>query len=206
MALQCAATLLVARHGDAEYPHAHVMSDDGGWLTDLGASQVQALAAKAAPQRVAKVWSSPLGRAVQSGRLAAGVLDVGDEVLSGLEEIRVGECVGRPFGDPSFQDVYDRWVAGDLDVRVPGAESGREVLERFREALQLIADQHRGETVVVFTHGGVMSFVIPRLSGNVSNDLAAERFLPNAVPARIEIGDDGWRVLDWPGTADRAVV
>ncbi len=206
MALQCAATLLVARHGDAASPHAHVMSDDGGWLTDLGTGQVRDLAAELAPQRVSKVWSSPLGRAVQSGRLAAGILDVGDEVLPGLEEIRVGECVGRPFGDPSYQDVYDGWVVGDLEARVPGAESGWEVLARYREALQHIADQHRGETVVVFTHGGVMSFVIPRLSGNVRNDLAARRYLPNAVPARIEIGDDGWRVLDWPGTADQAVV
>jgi probable phosphoglycerate mutase len=206
MALQCAATLLLARHGDAQYPHAEVMTDDGGWLTDLGIQQVGALAAAVAPERVARVFSSTLARAVESALLAGDALDLGAVEITGLEEIRVGECAGRPVGDPSFQGVYDRWIKGDLDARVPGAESGQEVLERVRGALVHIADQHRGETVLVFTHGGVMSFAVPRLSGNVPNDLAAGCPLPNAVPARVEIGDDGWRVLEWPEGTDKTVV
>ena len=73
-------------------------------------------------------------------------------------------------------------------------------------ALQSIADQHRGEQVLVFTHGGVMSLVLPRVSVNVRNDLAHQRFLPNAVPARVEAGDDGWRVITWPGQVDASAV
>ncbi len=206
MALQCAATLLLARPGDAEHPHAQVLSDDGGRLTDLGIQQVGALAAAVAPERVARVFSSTLERAVESALLAGDALDLAVVEITGLEEIRVGECAGRPVGDPSFQGVYERWIAGDLDARVPGAESGHEVLERVRGALVHIADQHRGETVLVFTHGGVLSFAVPRLSGNVPNDLAADGYPPHAVPARVEIGDDGWRVLDWPGGTDNAVV
>jgi probable phosphoglycerate mutase len=204
--LHCPATLYIARHGDAEYPHAHVMSDDGGFLTDKGREQVTACARELIPARVARVYTSPLERARQSAHVAAPVLDIHTVVLDGLAEISVGDCAGKPWGDPSYQDVLARWVAGDLDARIPGAESGREVLERFRGALQEIADQHRGEQVLVFSHGGVMSFAIPRLAGNVRDDLAREGYLPNAVPARVEVGDDGWRVVTWPGSEDKAVV
>ena len=42
--LHCPATLLVARHGDAEYGHTSVLSDDGGRLTEEGRDQVRGLA------------------------------------------------------------------------------------------------------------------------------------------------------------------
>ena len=54
----------------------------------------------------------------------------------------------------------------------------------------------------MFSHGGVMSLVIPLLSHNMRGDVAAQRLLPHAVPARVEIDSDGWRVLSWPGSTD----
>lgn len=206
MALHCAATLFIARHGDAAYAHGHVMSDDGGWLTDVGRQQVTDCAAALRPQRVAMVYASPLERARESGQVAAPVLDVPTRVLEGLAEIGVGELAGRPWDDPQMHQIHEQWMAGDLEVRIPGGESGSEVLHRFEEALLEIADLHRGEQVLVFSHGGIMAFAIPRLSGNVRNDLADKQFLPNAVPATVEIGDDGWQVLSWPGSADKHVV
>ena len=53
--LFCAATLLVARHGDADYPHAKVLSDDGGWLTDKGRQQVRQLAESLRSRNIAGV-------------------------------------------------------------------------------------------------------------------------------------------------------
>ena len=71
--LHCAATLLVARHGDAEYGHPSVLSDEGGWLSAKGIEQTTALATSLTGRRVAAVRTSPLARAVQSGAVAAEV-------------------------------------------------------------------------------------------------------------------------------------
>ena len=202
MTLHCPATLFVARHGDAAYHHAHVMSDDGGWLSQVGQQQVQDCAQDLLGERIAAVYSSPMERAVESGRLAGDLLGVRHTVVDGLQELGVGTRAGQPWSDPVMQETYAAWIAGDLAARVPGAESGAEIVERMVGALQSIADQHRGEQVLVFTHGGVMSLVLPRVSVNVRNDLAHQRFLPNAVPARVEAGDDGWRVITWPGQVD----
>ena len=67
-------------------------------------------------------------------------------------------------------------------------------------------DLHRGETVLVFSHGAVMSFCLPRLGRHVRDDLAAQMFLPNCAVAEVSIDADDVTILSWPGSADRSVV
>ena len=89
--LHCPATLFIARHGDAEYDgDRRVMSDEGGRLSQTGQVQVTECAHEIADQKLAMVYSSPMQRALESGRLAAEVLDIGHRTLDGLVEIRVG--------------------------------------------------------------------------------------------------------------------
>jgi len=200
--LQCPATLLVSRHGDAQYSVEGVMSDDGGALTDKGRDQVRHLVGQVGSRRVAAVYSSKMGRAVESAELAASELGLHSLAVDGLQEFSVGELAGVSFHDDRAQQVFDAWLHGDLAAACPGAEDGHTVVKRFKGALDVIADRHRGETVLVFTHGGAMSLAIPRLSANLRNDPAAQRFLPSCVAAEIEIDADGWRVLTWPGGTD----
>jgi broad specificity phosphatase PhoE len=204
--LQCAATLLVARHGDAEYGHPSVLSDEGGWLSPKGIEQTTALAESLVGRRVAAVRTSPLGRAVQSGAVAAQVLGVDSRAVEGLEEFSVGALAGRPHDDPELQSIFMAWVHGDLRRRIPRGANGEEVLSAYREALVSIADQFRGETVLVFSHGGVMSFALPRLTSTLRADLTAARFLPNCGLAEVAVDGDGFDVRSWPGSADRSVV
>jgi broad specificity phosphatase PhoE len=204
--LHCAATLLISRHGDAEYGHPSMLSDEDGWLSEKGIEQTTALAQSLVGRRVAAVRTSTLGRAVQSGSLAAEVLGVEAQAVDGLEEFSVGALAGRPHDDPELASVFKAWMHGDLRRFIPGGERGDEVVARYREALQSIADQFRGETVLVFSHGGVMSFALPRISGNVRNDLASAAFLPNCAVAEVSVDGDGFAVHSWPGSADRSVV
>jgi 2,3-bisphosphoglycerate-dependent phosphoglycerate mutase len=204
--LQCPVTLLVARHGDAQYPVHGVLTDDGGWLTDKGREQAAALADRVRGRRVAAVMTSTMNRAVQTGRIVADHLEVVHHAVPGLQEFSVGSLAGVAYRDPRAQLVFDAWLAGDLSAGCPGGESGQVVLTRFEAALREIADRHRGETVVTISHGGVMSLVIPRMADNVPNDLARQRFLPNCVPAELTLDADACRLVSWPGSTDRSVV
>lgn len=201
MSLHCPATLLVARHGEADYARPGVLSDEGGQLSPVGRAQVADLARAVADERVAAVYCSSMSRAEESADIVAEALDVCWEPDPALVEVRVGSCAGRPVGDPSFQRPFDAWLVGDLDARIPGGESGLEVVARLREVLLGIADQHRGEQVVVIAHGGLLAVGLPALAGNVPADLAVGAPLPNATPVRLEIGDHGWRLGAWPGAA-----
>jgi len=147
--------MVVARHGEAEY-EAPEMNATGGSLTVLGREQARGLGERLRSERIAAVVCSELSRAVQTAEIAAGVLGLPVRVRERLQEFPAGDWLGRPFDAAVFDPMVDRWLAGDLEAGVPGGETGRETSGRVLAVLDELADQHRGETVLVVTHGGVI--------------------------------------------------
>jgi probable phosphoglycerate mutase len=198
--LQCAARLFVARHGQADY-ESPLLSDAGGWLTSLGREQSRRLADELAPQRIARVWTSDMARAVQTGEIVAALLGVDVVVREGLREFGVGHAAGTT-GDPDpFAETFSAWLDGDLAARIPGAESGAEVIDRVSTVLSEIADAHRGESVLVVSHGGAISFALPALARNLDPNHGHGRPLPNCAVVAVEGDADGWVARSWAGEA-----
>ena len=156
-----ATTLLLARHGQAEY-EANEWAE-GGSLTPLGRRQSLALAQALASERVAHVYTSTLARAVQTAEIVAASLDIGVTTRLGLREFDAGYLAERPHDLDPVLAVYDRWIGGDLDARVPDAESAAELVARLRTVLEEIAAGHPGETVLVVSHGGTLRIGLPAL-------------------------------------------
>ncbi len=189
--LHCPATVLVARHGEAEY-ESDLLSDAGGSLTMVGRSQSRELADSLADRNVALVYSSPMSRAVQTAEIVAGRLGCGVRVREAFAELSVGDLGGEPVS--ALAPVFERWRAGDLAAAVPGSESGEQVVARVREALEDIADLHRGETVLVISHGWVMGLALPQLAHGVE----VGRAMPSCRPVELSVDADGWRCTGWP--------
>ena len=198
--LQCPARVFVARHGEALY-ESELLSDSGGWLSPLGREQSRELGSRLAIERIAAVWSSPMARAVQTAELAAGVLGVDVVVREGLREFGVGDHAGGT-GDPDpFRETFAAWLSGDLDARIPGAESGTEVIGRVSAVLEEVADTHRGEGVLVISHGGAICTTVPALATNLRPDHGHRRPLPNCAVVALDADADGWVASSWAGTS-----
>jgi 2,3-bisphosphoglycerate-dependent phosphoglycerate mutase len=196
--LQCAARVLVARHGEAVY-ESDLLSDAGGWLSPQGRDQARALAESVAGERIARVWTSDMARAVQTGEILAGRLGVDVVVRKGLREFGVGHAAGTN-GDPDpFAATFAAWLDGDLTARIPGAESGTEVVERYEAVLDEIADQHRGEAVVVISHGGVMCVALSAMARNLALSHSRDLPLPSCGVVAMEVDADGWVARSWAG-------
>lgn len=191
-ALQCATTLVVARHGEAEY-EAPTWAEEGGSLTLRGRLQAAELAESLASRRVSHVWTSTLARAVQTGEIVAARLGVGVTTRLGLREFDVGEHRGVPLEEDPFAETYGRWLAGHLDDRVPGAESGRELADRFAGVLREVADSHPGETVLVVSHGGAIGIGVPDLA---RMDVEQRR-LDNCHTVEVQADADAWVCTRW---------
>jgi broad specificity phosphatase PhoE len=195
--LFCAATLVFARHADAAYVESW-FSDEGGTLTREGRSQAASLGEGLSTQRIARVWCSDSSRAVQTAEIAAARLGVGVVTRKALREIRIGDLLGKPFDVEQIRAVTDRWADGDLAAAFPGGESGQDVVARYREQLSEIADEHRGESVLVIGHESAACTSIPALAGNVRAPYpAALRRLPNGHTAELLVDADGWRLARW---------
>ena len=91
--LHCPARVYLARHGEATYETGAV-SDGDGQLTPEGRAQARRLGETLRGERIARVWTSPLARAVQTAEIAAGVLGVGVVVRQGLREYGASAYVG----------------------------------------------------------------------------------------------------------------
>lgn len=194
--LHCAARIILARHGEAEYEQDRT-GVEGGSLTARGRAQARRLGEELRDQRVAAVVSSSLSRAVQTGELAAAVLGVEMAVREQLHEVGVGAMHGRPFDASVAEPVMTAWRRGDLSAAMPGGgESGHEACARVLPVLESVADAFRGETVLVVTHGGVIRAVL----GRFSPDPQGSGDLRNCDHVAFEVDADGWR---GPGTVDQ---
>ncbi len=202
--LQCPARILVARHGQAMYADPELLSDEGGWLTDLGKRQAEDLGERLGAERVAAIYTSRLARAQETGALVGRRLGLTPTTIEGVQEFAVGSLAGTPAMGRAAREVFLAWVAGDLDRRWPGAETGSEVVARFVEAVAELADRHRGESVLVVSHGGVMTLGIVNTATNARQELARAADVPNCAVAQVEVDADGWRLVGpWPGRAFR---
>ncbi len=197
--LQCAARVFVARHGEAAY-ESELLSDAGGWLTPLGRDQARVLAESMAGERIARVWTSDMARAVQTGEIVAARLGIDVIVRKGLREFGVGDAAGTTGEPDPFAATFASWLGGDLSARIPGGESGADVVERYEAVLDEVADGHRGEAVLVISHGGVMSMALSALATNLSLSHSRDLPMPNCGVVALEADDDGWAARSWAGT------
>lgn len=187
--LQCAARIVLARHGEAEYED-DLLADRGGSLTTLGRRQARELGRRLSSERIAHVVTSSLSRAVQTGELAAAEIGTEVSVREGLHEFLVGDHAGALADSYPFEPVFARWVEGDLSARIPGSESGTEIAERVVTVLEDVADSFRGETVLVVSHGCAIYATLATLSPEPGRPLAMD----NCASVLLERDADGWRV------------
>ncbi|WP_392425674.1 histidine phosphatase family protein [Barrientosiimonas humi] len=188
--LQCPVRVFLARHGEAAYETDRFL-DHGGTLTPAGRAQARALGEQLRHERIAHVYSSTLARAVQTAELAAAALGTEATAREGLAELGLGDLVGQPASLEVVDPVMEAWSAGDLTRRVPQGETGTAVVARVRGVLDELADVHRGEAILVVSHGAAM---IATLAGLVGRR-AETTEVGNCAYAVLEGDSDGWRLV-----------
>lgn len=200
--LFCPVTVLAVRHAEAVYDGTTLPGvPDGGRISDLGRQQVAALAARLRGRRVAAVVSSPYSRARDTAELLAAELNASLEVADGLRELDAGDATALPHGEgiARVDEVYGRWLHGDLEASCPGGETGSALVARVRDCLESLADRFRGETVVAVSHGGALTLALPVICGQSARELAAQP-LANTAVVELDGDADGWRLVSWAET------
>lgn len=161
--------LLLARHGQSvSNAVRRFQGAQDVALSALGVRQAEALGQVLGRRPIAHVYASPLERARRTAEIAAAGLDLPLTVLADLRELSLGEWEGctveevraRP-GDP-----YAQWVRDPVQCAPPGGEPLAEVQARALRALDQIGGEHPdGETVLIVSHGGVISALLAHWLG-----------------------------------------
>lgn len=152
--------LIVVRHGETEWNIAGIRQGHlDSRLTARGMAQAKALAQRLARERFTALYSSDLGRAVQTAMSVADL--TGHEVVTDarLRERHLGIFQGLNADEILRRFPEERRMLRTLgpDYVIPGGESMRQQVDRNVAYLTELAHKHSGETIVVVTHGGVVS-------------------------------------------------
>ncbi len=164
--------LLLARHGETEWNRV------GRWqghadppLNRTGRQQAAELAERLSGDGITAVYASDLARASETARAVAARLGLDVVEDPALREIDVGSWSGLTRAEVSerFPEGFARWLEGEIGH---DGETREQLAERVVAATAEIAGRHRGETVLLVTHGGVIRALRRHAAGDAGPGVA----------------------------------
>jgi broad specificity phosphatase PhoE len=157
--------LIFIRHGQSEGNAAGIIQGHSDFaLTDLGCIQANATAEKLAREKIDRIATSPLLRAVQTAETVASALALPVESDPALREYDMGEASGLtgPELRQRFPHVLEAYSRGER-ATFPGEEGRDKFAVRIGAFLERVRESD--ETVVAVAHGGVISAVCYEILG-----------------------------------------
>jgi probable phosphoglycerate mutase len=195
--------LMLVRHGETASNLKMALDSlpPGPPLTDLGQEQAKVLAEALADEPVVAIYASTAVRAQQTAAPVAARHNMAARVVEGVQEIFCGDIEGRSDREAYgvFVKTATAWMEGDLDLALPGGESGRQVLDRYLATVEEITRDVTEGTVVLVSHGGAIRLAALALTPNVRTSLAEGGLLPNTGRIVLESDGTGWRCVAWSG-------
>lgn len=189
-------TCFLIRH--AEAISSENVSEPLWPLSAEGEVQAARLGAHFSGVPIAAIVSSPYVRAVNTVRPVAVRLKARIQTVDALRERHVSDGLIHPFS--AFLEEMERGFT-DVDHRLPGGESNRQVAARAFDALNQIADSlDDGSVFLASSHGNLITAVLQQLDPTVG--FAFWRTLGNPAVCRIQRDAQGW---SWDGQVSRPV-
>jgi len=199
--------LVLLRHGQS-YANVDRRLDTrppGAALTPLGRDQARAFATfSQGPERPALLAHSVATRASQTAAVIGAELYLPTHEVAGIHEVQVGELENRNDDEAiaEFNAIYERWHHGELDVPLPGGETGNELLDRYVPVLtdlrmRYLDDDDWNRDIVVVSHGAAIRLAAAVLAG-VDGYFALDNHLGNTDSVVLApITDGRWSCVRW---------
>ena len=160
-------------------------------LTEKGLTRARAIGARLEGAGVTRVLSSPAQRTQQTAEAIASVLGTGPiEVRESFEPMRHG--ASKQAADYHWRIA--NWKSG-RDPRPSGGESLEDAQARAVAALDAIAQEAPGTTVVVVTHGEITAALLSKAAGVSPLAGYDANFVGEGTISDVAIGADGWELL-----------
>ncbi len=199
--------LYFTRHGESEANVIREISNRGyrHGLTEKGRWQAAELAEKIRSAGAARIYTSPLQRAVETAQILSEALGIPYQATDALREFDCGIAEGRADAEAwaLWKSDWVEWFErGNFAYRITGGESYLDIQARFVPFIEgLVAEKGQSnENLVLIGHGGTYAcmlknlLVISRLA-----ELPVELPFPNTGYVLAEIRPEGLVCLEWCG-------
>ena len=189
----------VVRHGETEWNlqglHQGILDSP---LTARGVEQAQYVAGMLQKFSFDRLYSSDLGRAVQTTQIIAAAVKLGPTYDQRLRERNLGDLAGLTI--EQFQaanpEACAQYIKRDPDYIIPGGESAAQAYARSMACFEEIVQKHPGESILVITHGFILEYLL-RHSLGIPLGQKIRFSLKNCGINRFVKIDDQWMLDTW---------
>ncbi len=152
--------LYIIRHGETEWNLKRIIQGHADSpLTDSGRAQAMAIATRLQGLEFNTLYSSDLGRAVSTAQYISD--KCGHPIFTDerLRELNYGVFEGLNEAEAArrFPKEFKFLKNRDPEYIIPGGESYNQFSARAISCLEELMDKHKGEQIMVITHGGILS-------------------------------------------------
>jgi len=159
--------IILFRHGEIEekYNLRFIGSTDA-LLSEQGRQQMSKFHSFVSENKEAEFLCSPLTRAKDSFQIASEGLNIPVNYDDKLREIDFGKWENLNFMEiqENYPELYQQWTQWNPDFIYPKGESHQNLLERVKICARELKAIEK-DNVIVFTHGGLIRFLICELLG-----------------------------------------
>ncbi|NQX27355.1 histidine phosphatase family protein [Microbacteriaceae bacterium VKM Ac-2854] len=194
--------LILIRHGQTPSNVDGLLDTriPGPGLTELGLEQAAAVPAVLEGERIDAIAVSNMVRTHLTAAPLVAERGLVPVERAGVREITSGDLEMKSDEESVrlYMGTVFRWAEGELDVRMPGGESGAEFFERYDAVIaELAAAGH--ESVVVVSHGAAIRCWTGLRGANLDAEFIAEHAIDNTGVVVLEGSGTDWTVLTWAG-------
>lgn len=182
-------TVYLVRHGRSAWNGRHrVTGQCDPELSPEGRAQARCLASALEGRGISAIYTSTLGRTVETARPLAEALGLEINRREGLREQHMGVLQGR-FRDERDPEAHRLWQDRKADIlgyRPPGGESLSDVFDRVSACLEDIMRREAGREILIVGHRNANRTVLAALMGwpvaTVQAAPLTDRFLYEIAP------------------------
>jgi 2,3-bisphosphoglycerate-dependent phosphoglycerate mutase len=159
---------IAVRHGETAWnAQGRIQGHLDSPLNEEGLAQALLVGERLARERIDALYCSDLGRVQQTVQPLVDRTGIAPQFSERLRERKLGVFQGLTSAEcqARYAEDYARFHARDLDYKVPGGESIREVNARVAALFGELAARHPGQLVVAVTHGGVLDALYRFVTG-----------------------------------------
>lgn len=195
--------LILIRHGQTPANVDGILESSvpGPGLTELGTTQAEELVEALDHEPIDAIFVSTMVRTHLTAAPLATARGLVPVERAGVREIAAGDVEGN-VDDASVHQYVSTllaWCAGELDVRMPGAENGHEVLERFDDVIREIESMGH-ERVAVVSHGAMIRAWCAARAEDVDFEFVRHHYVVNTGVVVLNGSmTSGWEVESWLG-------
>lgn len=191
--------LVAIRHGETAWNRdTRIQGHTDIPLSDHGHWQAQQMASALKDEGIEAIYTSDLTRAMQTAQALADVLHVPLVHDVGLRERHFGRFEGLTHDDIMTRHPEEgrRWRQREPGYAPDGGESLAVFYQRVVDTAGALADKHRGQTVALVAHGGVLDCLY-RAATHVGLEAPRTWQIGNASINRLLWTASGFGLVGW---------